>query len=650
MYDYKRTADAYYQRGDYYTASVYYDKYLSGKLSKVNKDNYQPYMLAASNSKTKKSQVKEYETTVYQLAESYRKYNDYSNAERWYGEATRFDTASFPLARYWYGISLRANKNYQTAALQFKQFLAGYNHQDQYSDNALKELANCTFIQQQYTDSAKRHPYIGKMKNTLNEGGANYAPGWLNASTFIFTSSRPDSVDVKSGKNPYVNHIYQAVLTDTGFGSVQRTVLEYPKDMQQGVASVYEGKKMYLTRWVNNVGSNVGAIYVSEYKAGGWSDPVKLNASVNVEGYSSMQPYITADNKYLIFSSNRPGGLGKYDLWYVMLDADGNVGPAINMGLSINSKEDEEAPFYHQGSKTLVFASTGRIGMGGFDLYKSTGDFSGWSEPENLGYPINSTKDDIYFTAKNSRYLLTDAYFSSDRNSVCCLELYSLKKANHIVTGKLFDCATKEPAIGAKISVIDPVKNDIIYKQTIDATAAYNFEMENFIPVKIVAENTGYVTKSTDINTPSDMSIDTLWNGDICLKHIDVPKPVPYVVGKPVVLKDIYYDFDKATLRPESYPTLDTLASVIRMYPNILVELSAHTDGKGTDAYNNKLSDARAKSCVDYLIKIGIPAERLSSKGYGKTRPVAPNKFPNGKDNPAGRQLNRRTEVTVMHY
>lgn len=647
-YNLKRTADIYFAKGDFYSAANYYQKYINGSnTAEQKKTNYPPYLLSAVRSnKDAKAQAKEYERVIYNLAESYRKYYDYTNAEKWYAEATNFDKDVYPLSRYWYGVCLRANGKYAEAEQQLDQFISSYTARDEYYENASRELANCRFIQKEYADSNKSLIHINKIGGNINMGGANYAPMWMDKNTFVFTSSRADSSDFKKGKNPYVNHLYKATLTDSGLTGLTRISIPYPAKSEQGVAAfTSDGKRMYLTRWTSENAKNIGALYMSENNGNEWTEPVKLS-NVNVDGFSSQQPFVTKDGKYLLFSSDMPGGAGKYDIWYAPLDASGLPGTAINMGLTINSSADEQAPFLHEESRTLVFASNGRVGMGGFDLFHAQGDFNRWSEPANMGYPVNSTKDDIYFTTKGTRFALSDAYVSSDRNSTCCLELYSVKKANLFITGKVLDCATKESLTGGQISVVDVNTNQIIHKQTINATGMYGFEMETFTPVRVVAEKADYHTKSISIESPNEMRRDTLMNSTFCLTAIP---PKPFVVGKPVVMKDIYYDFNKATLRPESYPVLDTLAKIIRMYPDILVQLSAHTDSKGSDEYNLKLSEARAKSCMDYLIKIGINPRNLTSKGYGESMPVAPNTI-NGRDNPDGRALNRRTEFMVIHY
>ncbi len=210
---------------------------------------------------------------------------------------------------------------------------------------------------------------------------------------------------------------------------------------------------MFFTGWNTLAdGKKTFAIYSSENGANGWSPAVMVPGSVNVEGTDARQPHVTGDGKYLVFSSNRPGGQGGFDIWYAPLKK-GRPGKAMNIGKEINTKEDDGAPFYFAAGNTLVFASKGRTGMGGFDLFSSTGAFgNGWSEAVNLGYPVNSVKNDSYFVSRGKN-LLEDAIISSDRGSLCCLELFSLHKPYHqYFSGQIVDCENKTPIPGVTIT------------------------------------------------------------------------------------------------------------------------------------------------------------------------------------------------------
>lgn len=637
VYDYKRTGDVYYEAKDYYSAAQYYQRALG--TFKINPNEILPYQPGSKGKETGK--VKDYETVKYRLAESYRMYNDFGNAEKYYEEVVSYNNPDlFPLARFWYGVCLRANSKYPEAIDQFKQFKDKYTKVDDITSRVALEIASCEFA----ISEASRTPgyIVTKLNGDVNVGGANYAPALLGKNLLLYTSSRPDTtvLEKKKKENPYINSLFQADGKDAAFSNSRPLAIPEVKGVDQGVSAITpDGNSIFLTRWTNKNGVKAAAIYVSTRSGNNWSEPKPLGPNVNVDGYSSMQPFVTADGKYLLFASNRPGGMGKNDLWYSMLDKN-TPGAARNMGTGINTRDEEQAPFYDGDRHMLIFSSDGRVGLGGLDFYSSEGDFSSWAVPKNLGAPLNSPKDDIYYAAADWSHPMNGGYISSDRESVCCLELFYIKRISKSIHGMVMDCDNNLPLSGAKITLIDTIQQKVLQQVTLDETGRYRFEVEAKRNYKIMAEKENYFSKAIYINTDQLEKVDSMESPSICLKR--------YEIGKPIILKDIYYDFDKATLRPQSLIVLDTVVSIMQDNPNIIIEMSAHTDSKGKDEYNMKLSQRRAQSCVDYLISRGIPSSRMIAKGYGESRPIAPNTLPNGKDNPEGRQLNRRTEFKVL--
>lgn len=638
VYDYKRTGDVYYAAKDYYSAAQYYNKALG--TFKINANEILPYQPGTKTKETGK--IKDFETVQYRLAESYRQYNDFGNAETYYAQVVSYNNDElFPLARFWYGVCLRANGKYADAITQFQQFKDGYKKVDDISQRVVLEISCCEFA----ISEASRAPgyIVTKLNGDVNVGGANYAPALLGQTTLLYTSSRPDTtvLEKKNKKeNPYINSLFLADGKDAAFSNSRPLPIAEVKGVEQGVSAITpDGNTIFLTRWTNKNGVKAAALYTSTRSGTTWSEPKALGANVNVDGYSSMQPFVTADGKYLLFASNRPGGMGKNDLWYSMLDKN-NPGPARNMGTGINTRDEEQAPFYDGDRHLLVFSSDGRVGLGGLDFYSSEGDFSSWGVPKNLGKPLNSPKDDIYYAAADWAHPMNGGYISSDRESVCCLELFNIKRISKSIHGMVMDCDDNLPLSGAKVTLIDTIQQKVLQQVTLDETGRYRFEVEVKQAYKIMAEKENYFSKAIYITTDALEKVDSMESPTICLKR--------YEIGKPIILKDIYYDFDKATLRPQSLIVLDTVVSIMQDNPNIIIEMSAHTDSKGKDEYNMKLSQRRAQSCVDYLISRGIPSSRMIAKGYGESRPIAPNTLPNGKDNPEGRQLNRRTEFKVL--
>jgi len=639
--DYLKAAESYFAKGDYASAADYYEKFLGGNKSDKNAA-FNPYT-PQSSSKKSVSATDNKEQAAYRLAECYRLLNYPAKAEAQYKVVLAAGKTSFPLVQYHYATQLRALGKYAEAENNFNSFLAGYATNDEFRKNADRELKNLKFIQTQLARKDLSYYRINKAGGVLNTTGASYAPSWLNTSTLLFTSTRPLDTTVKA--KVYTNRVYQAAYDGGTVGEISLASLPQEKGMQQGVVAVTpDGNTMFLTKWGISGVQKTSSLYSSVASKSGWSEPVKLGEMINVAGANTQQPFVTADGKYLLFASNRSGGQGGYDLWYAPL-SNGQPGTPVNMGAVINTSYDEQAPSYHAASSSLVFSSNGRIGMGGYDFFQSKGSVSGnWSEPVNMGYPVNSVKDDIYLISRGpANNMLEEAMLSSDRDAACCLELFAVKKIRPArqISGKVISCDPAKPLTGATVTVVDPANNKTVYSKTVGADGTYAFTLENHQPLNVQAAAQGFQTNSASMNTPADLEDIEMRYPDLCLQP-DAPR-----VNETIVLNNVYYDYDKAALKPESFPALDELVSLLNKYPAMSIEIGAHTDSKGRDTYNLKLSEARAESVVKYLVEKGIDASRLTAKGYGETMPVEPNEL-DGKDNPAGREKNRRTEFKVL--
>ncbi|MEP6611272.1 MAG: OmpA family protein, partial [Mucilaginibacter sp.] len=447
-----------------------------------------------------------------------------------------------------------------------------------------------------------------------------------------FTASRYDTRQKK-----YLNNIYKIGAQNTlGAAFVKPGDAETGTYTEYGTPSLTQsGKRIYFTAWRKNGNKINLAIYYGQFVNNRWTTLVKLNSNVNTNGYNALQPFVTGDGKRLFFASDKPGGQGGMDLWVSNLDNDGNPLDATNLGNKINSPEDEAAPFYDAGNNKLIYSSKGFTGLGGFDFFESYNNKGQWGVPVNLGYPLNSSKDDLYYfedPADNRR-----SYISSDRESDCCLNLFEVNYKQLFINGKISRCDSGKVLQGVKISLVDTTTNQVLNTVETSATGNYLFEIDNKKGYRLRIEKDGYFSKIIPVTLKGS---DTLFNPLTCLQQ--------YQVNKPIRIKNILYDFDKATLRPESKSDLDSLVKILADNPGFEIELASHTDSIGSDVYNLNLSQLRAQECVNYIISKGVNKDRLYAKGYGKNRPIAPNTFPDGTDNPAGRQLNRRTEFTVV--
>ncbi|SKC95232.1 WD40-like Beta Propeller Repeat [Chitinophaga ginsengisegetis] len=641
-YNYLKAADQYYSKEDYNSAATYYEKYLGSRTKTVKPDTYKPYA-AVSVVKNKTVKVSSEQQAVYKLAESYRNLHNYGKAAPYYESVMELDKTSFPLASYYYAVSLRALAKYEEATQAFKNFLDGYTANDKFTEAAKRELQNLEFIMAQLNKKDLSEYSVKKAPPALNTTGASYAPLWSNGSTLIFTSTRPDSSFQKN--HTYINRLYTASYEAGEVSGIRLLKLDQPEGLHQGAACLSpNGELLFLTRWHIDHGKKVSAIYVSRKNGDNWSDPVVMDALVNSAGNNTQQPYLLEDGKTLLYASDRADGYGGFDLWYATIDESGKPLQTANLGEVINTAGNEQAPFYHAATKTLIFSADNRVGMGGYDFFSSKGNIGTWKAPVNMGYPVNSVKDDIYFTSRsNNKNLLDEVLLGTDRAAECCLELFFVHKNRppKQLSGIVVSCDNNTPLAGAAINVIDTISNKVVYTHTTAADGSYAFTVEDFLPLKAVANADGYTTNTQQITVPLNEDTAGVTVPVLCLAKLVTPEA-------PVVLENVYYDFNKATLQEGSFPSLDKLAELLTANPDMHIELSAHTDSKGKPAFNQRLSEARAKTCVEYLVSKGIDRSRLTYIGYGDTQPVAPNTLEDGSDNPEGRQKNRRTAFTII--
>lgn len=650
--DYKRTADKYYAQGDYYSAAVYYEKYLSGKKLDI-KESYNPYALKKEEKAKKGPNATKPATPVAspkgvnvnelikRIAEGYKSVNDYKKAEEWYSKLVANDKTNNPLAEYWLGVCQRANGKFDEAEATFKNFTTNYTTADDYTAAANAELNNLVFLREQKAGKAKDLFTINKaiLGVTQKECG-HYAP-FMQGGVLYFTSSSKDTTEAKNSKLPYINHLYA-----TKDNEIVRVNLPGFDGTDQGVASFTpNGNNLFFTRRVKEYGKSVEAIYKSSKNLNGvWSEPEKLGTEINALGAITKQPSVTPDGKYLLFSSDRSGGKGKFDIWYASLDASGNATNVTNLE-AVNTKEDDEAPYYHQPSMQLVIASKGYVGLGGFDLYTTKGKIGGdFTKPTNIGYPINSEKDDIYFYSNDDKFLLKNFYMSSDRESVC-LEMYTASKViKKFVGGKVVDSKTGSPLSGVNITMVDD-KGKPVGTSTTGDDGKFMYETDPYEKVVGKATKEEFVPSTKEVPN-TDFNQDVQIIEDWRLTAIEKPPPPPPAEAKPLIVR---FEFDKFDILDEYKESLDNLAAMMQREVGLNVEIGGYTDEKGSIKYNLKLSEKRAAAGKEYLMsKYGIDASRITTKGYGKCCPIEKETNEDGSDNEVARKANRRLEFKIQ--
>ncbi|HEX7905898.1 MAG TPA: OmpA family protein [Chitinophagaceae bacterium] len=642
-------ADQYFTAGEYYTAANLYEQHLNPPK---NQKTVSDFPLNAKGKRLAGTMNISRTDILFKQAESYRLSHYWEKAAASYKQCLEKDSVQYADALYWYAVCERSLGQYAGAKESITQFLNAADANNQYKEAAEKELLTLRYIQQQLARPDSILMRMQKLNASNSSETGAFAPVHLSGNQFLISSTQKDSVQIQ-GTNPYTSRLFYATLKDGGLENMTPVVLPVADPVNnQGAAGISaDGKYLYFSQWKKENGVTVSSIYYAIKQADGWSLPTLLPL-VNMKDHNSKQPFCSSDGKYLFFASDRPGGSGKFDIWYATLNSDGTTGEPVNAGTLINTGGDEQAPFYHNSSSTLVFSSNGRPGMGGYDFFAAKGSEASWKEPENMGHPVNSSRDDIYFFAPEKTGLLSNAIFSSDRGTGCCLETYSLSKApkNKLLAGILRDCKDNTPVPDASIILKDA--NGEISKTTTDANGKYVFDLKSntYQDMALTIQKELYIdtlASSNIVNTDeSDLLIDKLTNEDLCIEKKPEEKPAEVLVIKAEDVVTVYFDYDKSELKPEVVSKLDSIYNIMVENTIATVQVSGYTDGRGTEEYNKKLSDRRARACADYLVKKGIESSRISFVSFGACCPVEMELI-NGRDNPEGRSRNRRALINI---
>lgn len=482
---------------------------------------------------------------------------------------------------------------------------------------------------------------IEALGSTVNSSYADYGPVLsADQNSLFFTSRRPQAKDtLKDSEGNYPEDIFMSSRTKTGWSTAQNIGFPINTESNEAIVGISPDGQVILIYKDDNGDGN---IYSTILDGDVWATPAKLNDNINSKHWEP-SAFISADGNTIYFTSNRPGGLGGRDLYTSKRTAEGDWASAVNMGPNINTPFDEDAPFIHPDGITFLFSSNGHSTMGGFDIFTSLlSDDGTWSEPMNVGHPINTTDDDIYYeVSPDSR----KAYFTSfradgsgEKDNYMATFLDRKETPLTLMKGVINDESGK-PAKKVEITVTDNETGQIVGVYHANSkTGKFLYILTPGKNYNITYQAQGHLFYSENMEIPKKSN------------YYEIDKAVslnPIVVGSKITLNNIFFDFDKASLRILSNVELKNLVLLMQSNPNLKVEISGHTDSKGDDAYNQALSEARALAVVTRLTDNGISPDRMKAKGYGKAKPVAANKSVSGTDNPEGRQLNRRVELTI---
>jgi len=404
----------------------------------------------------------------------------------------------------------------------------------------------------------------------------------------------------------------------------------------------HDGKELYISMEVEQVYD----IYVSRFKKGKWSKIEALSPNINSE-YSETHASVTADGKRLYFTSDRPGGEGAMDIWFSDKDGNGEWGPPVNPGKPLNSIYSEETPFPAENGKILYFSSMGHATMGGFDIFYSSQLPDGrWSYPANLGYPISTCDDDLFYfpLGKDRQALFSGTMAQGEQKQNIYLVNLDISPAPENValqgTIKLED-NLQELDETFTVKITSAEKDSVIMVIPDQKTGKYSVELEpgNY---ELSTEGKGYTNTTENIAVVEGIS-----RSEIRMETAMTPEVVSS--GEYLIIRNVLFGFDKYSLDDEAKNEIEKLFRAMQKNPQIYVQVTGHADSKGDDDYNLRLSAKRARSVVDYLVTKGISKERFVSLGLGEQESIAMNQNPDGSDNPEGRRLNRYAEIKLIN-
>ncbi|MBL4594449.1 MAG: OmpA family protein [Flavobacteriales bacterium] len=405
-----------------------------------------------------------------------------------------------------------------------------------------------------------------------------------------------------------------------------------------------DGQKLFIYRFTKK---NDGDIFVTERKGTKWSNPIPLPEPINSK-YQETSACYSPDGNTIYFVSNRPKGEGGKDIYKATKNKDGVWGDAKNLGTTVNTLENEDAVFLHPDGKTLYFSSEGHTTMGGYDIFKTVLNKGKWSEPESIGYPINTSDNDLFFVLTASGdygyYASVKASGQGKRDIYRVSFIDQINKPKLTLLKGIISDKKTGALLEATIEIYDNEEDKLVgtFKSN-SATGKYMVSLPAGRNYGISVKKKGYLFYSENFNIPSDAAF------QVVEKNVKLDK---LEVGKKVVLKNIFYDYNAVNLRASSYNELNKVIELLNNNPKMKIELSAHTDSRGGDAYNNKLSQARAQSCVDYLIGKGVDKSRLVAKGYGEKQLIVTDaeieKLTSEVAKEDEHQKNRRTEFKII--
>ena len=625
-------ADAQFQRGEYYDASVTYKKV----YNKLRKKEERP----------QRGEV------AFKMGRCYRLLNMSARASAAFQNALRYEypdsTTHFMLAQ-----ALHTDGKYAAALRSYDKYLE-FCPDDSLAINCAEGCRTAQEIR------ARGSRYVVKQAKLFNSRRADFCPMYLGADCdqIYYTSTTEKATGDKKSEITGMKNadVFFSKKNEKGEWERPEPVEgELNTEFDEGIVAFSpDAQTMYLTKARRELNAPTSVeIYTSTRSDAKWSAPVKFEITADTLSTFG-HPTVSPDGEYLYFVSDMPGGYGGKDIWRISLKE--RQGSLVNLGPDINTEGNDDFP-YVRSDGSLYFSSDGHPGMGGLDIFRATavGDPADmrW-KVENMGFPINSAGDDFGITFGKGE----DGFFSSNRGDARGYDhIYSFEydPVRITIEGLVMD-KDEEPVKNAIIRIVGNDGSN--QKEVARDDGSFSFALQRGVKYVMLAGAKGYLNQKQEFASDSTMEDANYW--------VEFILPS---ISKPSVVENIFYDYDKADLRPESKTALNELIAVLHDNPNVTIEMASHTDRWGSDAYNINLSERRAKSVVDYLVENGISRDRLQPHGYGKSRPKTVTKriarlYPQFKegdilteefiktlseeDQQAADQINRRTEFSVL--
>jgi len=627
-----KTADQLYKDGSYYNAVDLYGE---------------AYEKKENNTKL-----------TYKMAETNRQLKDYEEAEKWYAKTEEMNAKAWPEAQFYKALMQKNQGKYDEASTEFQAFIDGYDDKDGtgLKSRAKMEIEGCELAKE--LKEEKTEAEVETISGGLNNNLQDLSPKPVGKDKVLMAALLPEqAIELETAHDSNDDYYTKMYFATNEGGTWKREMLSdninsKTAHVGNGVVS-RDGNTMFFTKCAEEPAQIMTCnIYKSKKVNGEWGEADALT-KINKKGASTTQPALAYDalgNEILYFVSNRKGSKGGMDIYYSELNKDGEFTSPKNLGSKVNTKYDDITPYYDATNKKLFFSSEGHPGFGGLDVFSVEGfgdDITG--EVTNAGFPINSSADDLYLALNNegtNGYMVSNREgTTSSRGKTCCDDVFKVSLIRDLYMSCTFalegdNSNTPVSGVNAAFYKVNNGDFDFIGEGTTNSKDQLTFPIEEDFAYKMNGNKDGFWPSISTIEAAeiASMDGDTL-NKVFYLKAVDRIK-----------IKNVYFAFNKSVIREMYGEEMDSVLNLMTKNEKLTLQINGHTDSKGSDKYNQRLSERRAKEAMAYFVEKGITADRINAEGFGESNPIAKNENEDGSDNEAGRAKNRRVEFKLSNF